>query len=375
MDDTAKYTEYKTSLIKDLEKIDNHPWVLIDCGLPNSPFPKELYTGELCGACRFIRRFEEGLVNCTKTHNGFVAAVAPFAKLEGTPNGLQFPVRIGNKELIHDEAKKRLVFKGAMDKEEKDELLKKSGDKQYEDAVKLLFEESADAYKKNFGEEIRNGVGGVYTMRCWVDVTQYIVCPITVDNKIRVWLLGQRLRKGIEAEHAATMVANEMGREIKSCSAWEQLRKSIEPYLTECFQEIINLDKEHDIKEILEECVAKIKDLTQVDFEYLGRQSDSNNGEFTVSGGLPLAVERAYFEDRKEKLLGDYKGKYVAIKGCEIICIRDTENEVIEEVYAKGARVRGRFTKGSDMGDVLIKKVAEREPKGFIFAVSKRTLS
>lgn len=89
---------------------------------------------------------------------------------------------------------------------------------------------------------------------------------------------------------------------------------------------------------------------------------------------VPLAEEMAYFEKHKEEWLKDpeYSGRYVAIKGQEVICVKDTEEEIIEEVYGKGAVIKERFVKGSEVGDALITRIERETPKIFIYTTWTR---
>lgn len=72
-----------------------------------------------------------------------------------------------------------------------------------------------------------------------------------------------------------------------------------------------------------------------------------------VEGGTPkkLEEETKYFESIKEELLKESPGKYVAIKGKEIIYVGSSKGDVIEEVFVK----RG------ERGAVLIMEIAKEQ--------------
>ncbi len=61
-----------------------------------------------------------------------------YAKLENLPQGIAFPAYSRN-QIHYDSDRKLLVFKGIMDKEQKDDLLRLSQDKSYRDAIEFLY--------------------------------------------------------------------------------------------------------------------------------------------------------------------------------------------------------------------------------------------
>lgn len=83
----------------------------------------------------------------------------------------------------------------------------------------------------------------------------------------------------------------------------------------------------------------------------------------------PLEHEMAWFEEHKGELLRKYAGKYVAIKGEEVVCVKDTEEQIIDEVYGKGIKIKGKFVEGSKVGGVFIEKVSKERVKRYIFNV------
>lgn len=64
-----------------------------------------------------------------------------------------------------------------------------------------------------------------------------------------------------------------------------------------------------------------------------------------------LAEEIALYESKKEELLENYEGQYIAIKGKEIIGIFGTENQAMREAYKKHGYV-----------SLLVRKISKSEP-------------
>lgn len=86
-----------------------------------------------------------------------------------------------------------------------------------------------------------------------------------------------------------------------------------------------------------------------------------------------LVREMAWFKKHEEELLKQYEGKYVAIKGDEVICVKDSADDIVKEVYTNGAAIKGRFVKGSEVGGVLIRKVTKEPAEEFVFTAREGT--
>lgn len=92
---------------------------------------------------------------CGHTHYGGRKA-KPFSfaeysvKLAKLPARVQFPGHLKEK-IRYDVDKQLLIFKGSMNEEERDELLKKSQDPLYQQAIKRLFHNSQSVYLCNTG--------------------------------------------------------------------------------------------------------------------------------------------------------------------------------------------------------------------------------
>lgn len=86
-----------------------------------------------------------------------------------------------------------------------------------------------------------------------------------------------------------------------------------------------------------------------------------------------LARELSWFEGHEKELLKQYEGKYVAIKGEEVICVKDSADDIVKEVYTNGAAIKGRFVKGSEVGGVLIRKITKEPTEEFIFTTREIT--
>lgn len=72
-----------------------------------------------------------------------------------------------------------------------------------------------------------------------------------------------------------------------------------------------------------------------------------------------LAKEIALYESKKEELLKDYEGQYIAIKGSDIIGIFDTEKKAMREAYKKHGYV-----------SLLVRKISEKEPTVYLKGVN-----
>lgn len=145
--------------------------------------------------------------------------------------------------------------------------------------------------------------------------------------------------------------------------------------------EKINEEYKNFISEVLDETFDRvINKLEELACDFLvgspegigSRESANLKGERSVPPNT-LEAEMDYFEKHMEELLKLYEGKYVAIKGKEVICVKDSADDIIKEVYTNGAMIKGRFIKGSEIGAVLIQKVTKEPSEEFIFTTKDGT--
>ncbi|MGR3310696.1 MAG: pentapeptide repeat-containing protein [Candidatus Brocadiales bacterium] len=124
------------------------------------------------------------------------------------------------------------------------------------------------------------------------------------------------------------------------------------------------------------EAVEKVADIlpeqyTRILAEFARIPAGQAEIKTLLANPKPLAFEMAFFEKHKKELLKKYEGKYVAIKRDEVICNKNTEGEIIEEIYGKGAVIKGKFVEGNKVGDVFVEKVTKGKPKRYIFKARK----
>lgn len=117
----------------------------------------------------------------------------------------------------------------------------------------------------------------------------------------------------------------------------------------------------------MEEVLPHLTMMTEAELQEI-IQKDKPGGKHNS-----LAGELVWFEEHEDELLRQYEGKFVAIKGEEVVCVKDSADDIVKEVYTRGATINGGFVKGSEVGDVLIRKVTREPSKDFIFTAWEGT--